>query len=103
MRVDSHRCRRSSRKGMGFRPQTGPTYNLQLPNSTPLLGSAHPLPPGLPGHSRGLIVANQQLNIDLLNTLELLTEVGATANPLCLGPDHLRKGKPNSLAWVGHQ
>ena len=33
----------------------------------------------------------------------VLTEMGATANPLCLGPDHLKKGKPNNLAWVGCQ
>lgn len=41
------------------------------------------------------------MDIGLLNTLELLTEVGATANPLCFGPDHLKEGKLNSLVWVG--
>lgn len=33
------------------------------------------------------------MDIGLLNALELLTEVGATANPLCLGPHHLKEGK----------
>lgn len=42
------------------------------------------------------------MDIGLLNTLELLTKVGATANLLCLGPDHLKEGKPNnSSAGVG--
>ena len=59
-----------------------------------------PFPQGSLPHSRGLIVANQQVDVGLLNALELLTEVGATANPLCLGPDHLKEGKPNSLAWA---
>lgn len=59
-----------------------------------------PFPQGSLPHSRGLIVANQQVDIGLVNALELLTEVGTTANPLCLGPDHLKGGKPNSLAWA---
>lgn len=41
------------------------------------------------------------MDIGLLKVLELLTEVGATANALCLGPDHLKESKPSSLAWVG--
>lgn len=70
-----------------------PLPNFLRLTLSPSLGPAHPLPPRLPGHSRGLIVANQQMDIGLLHTLELLTEVGATANPLCLGPDHLKEGK----------
>lgn len=77
---------------------------LPLPKtvSSPALPLAppSPLPPGLPTPLTGLIVANQQVDVGLLNALELLTEVGATANPLCLGPDHLKEGKPNSLAWA---
>lgn len=79
-------------------PDWPPSSSLDCVQLSPPLGSAHPLPPGLPRHSRGLIVANQQVDIGLLNALELLTEVGTTANPLCLGPDHLKEGKPNSLA-----
>lgn len=41
------------------------------------------------------------MDIGLLNALELLAEVGATANALCLGPDHLKESKPSNLAWVG--
>lgn len=33
------------------------------------------------------------MDIGLLHALELLTEVGATANPVCPGPDHLKEGK----------
>lgn len=40
------------------------------------------------------------MDIGLFNALELLTEVGATANPVCVGPDHLKEGKPNGLAWT---
>ena len=80
-----------------YGPQIGP---LPLPEtvSSPAfpLALAHPFPQGSLPHSRGLIVANQQVDVGLLNTLELLTEVGATANPLCFGPDHLKEGKPNS-------
>lgn len=54
-----------------------------------------------PLDSRGLIVANQQMDIGILNALELLTKVGATANPLCLGPNHLKESKPSRLVWAG--
>lgn len=79
-------------------PRLAPFLLLDCVQLSAPLGSAHPLPPGLSPHSRGLIVANQQVDIGLLNALELLTEVGTTTNPLCLGPDHLKEGKPNSLA-----
>ena len=59
-----------------------------------------PFPQASLPHSRGLIVANQQVDVGLLHALELLTEVGTTANPLCLGPDHLKEGKSSSLAWA---
>lgn len=43
-------------------------------------------------HLRGLIVAHEDLDVGLLYALELLTEVGATADPLCLRPDYLEEG-----------